>query len=83
MVYAKAVVQQSLRSQPPAWHWVGNTSWIVWFVNVFGFQTVWVRDVLSLRIFLTLQGLYPMASIQSGEAAEGKQAPVKGRFDRY
>ncbi|CAG8904558.1 unnamed protein product [Penicillium egyptiacum] len=41
MVYARSVVQQSLRTCPPAWHWVGNTSTIVWFMDNFAFRTVW------------------------------------------
>ncbi|KAJ5783901.1 uncharacterized protein N7518_009578 [Penicillium psychrosexuale] len=41
MVYAKSVVQQSLRACPPAWHWVGNTSTLVWFMDIFAFRTIW------------------------------------------
>ncbi|KAI9368959.1 hypothetical protein BJX61DRAFT_521527 [Aspergillus egyptiacus] len=49
MVYAKSVVEQSLRRCPPAWHWVGNTSTIVWFMDIFGFRTVW--DYVQWPVF--------------------------------
>ncbi|KAJ5698793.1 hypothetical protein N7462_000798 [Penicillium macrosclerotiorum] len=49
MVYANSVVQQSLRRCPPAWYWVGNTSSIVWFMDVFGFRTVW--DYVQWPVF--------------------------------
>ncbi|KAL9595236.1 MAG: hypothetical protein Q9219_006570 [cf. Caloplaca sp. 3 TL-2023] len=41
-VYARRVVAQTLKSAPPAWFWVGDTTGIVRFMDVFGFRTVWV-----------------------------------------
>ncbi|RAH69704.1 SDR family oxidoreductase [Aspergillus aculeatinus CBS 121060] len=49
MVYARSVVQQSLRPCPPAWYWVGNTSTFVWLMDCFAFRTVW--DLLLWPVF--------------------------------
>ncbi|KAI9789486.1 MAG: hypothetical protein M1816_006028 [Peltula sp. TS41687] len=40
-VYARGVVAQCLRSNPPAWYWIGKTTGIVRFMDIFGFRTVW------------------------------------------
>ncbi|KAF7504182.1 hypothetical protein GJ744_002601 [Endocarpon pusillum] len=40
-VYAARVVPQTLNSSPPAWYWVGATTGIVRFMDIFGFRTVW------------------------------------------
>ncbi|KAL8638434.1 MAG: hypothetical protein Q9228_004414 [Teloschistes exilis] len=48
-VYAHKVVSQSLKSAPPAWYWVGATTGIVRFMDVFGFRTVW--DYIFWQIF--------------------------------
>ena len=41
-VYASYVVPETLKSRPPAWYWVGATTGIVRFMDIFGFRTVWV-----------------------------------------
>ncbi|KAJ9209609.1 hypothetical protein DTO166G4_8781 [Paecilomyces variotii] len=48
-IYAKKVVPQSLRAYPPAWYWVGSTSGIVWFMDIFGFRTAW--DYIQWPVF--------------------------------
>lgn len=48
-IYAKKVVPQSLRAYPPAWYWVGSTSGIVWFMDIFGFRTAWVSSQSSFE----------------------------------
>ncbi|KAF6225130.1 hypothetical protein HO133_010326 [Letharia lupina] len=40
-VYAGHVVPQTLKANPPAWYWVGATTGIVRFMDIFGFRTVW------------------------------------------
>ncbi|KAL9638322.1 MAG: hypothetical protein Q9164_001627 [Protoblastenia rupestris] len=40
-VYASYVVPETLKSRPPAWYWVGATTGIVRFMDIFGFRTVW------------------------------------------
>ncbi|KAI3317927.1 NAD(P)-binding protein [Xylariaceae sp. AK1471] len=40
-VYARRVVQQSLSKYSPAWFWYGKTTFVVRFLDIFGWRTVW------------------------------------------
>lgn len=40
--YAANVVTQSLKSSTPAWFWYGSFTRMIWFLDTFGWRTVWV-----------------------------------------
>ncbi|KAI1821189.1 hypothetical protein F4861DRAFT_520200 [Xylaria intraflava] len=40
-VYARKVVKQSLSRYPPAWFWCGKTTFVVRFLDIFGWRTTW------------------------------------------
>jgi hypothetical protein len=40
--YAKAVVSESLKPSPRAWFWYGDSTWLVWMLDTFGWKTIWV-----------------------------------------
>ncbi|KAI1362868.1 hypothetical protein F5Y08DRAFT_257890 [Xylaria arbuscula] len=50
-VYARNVVKQSLSQHSPAWFWYGKTTFLVRFLDIFGWRTTWDR------IFTFLFGL--------------------------
>ncbi|KAF9878624.1 hypothetical protein CkaCkLH20_04116 [Colletotrichum karsti] len=53
--YASKVVQQSLRSAPPAWFWYGKTTWIVRFLDTFAWRKVWDGFMWNMFNFQKLQ----------------------------
>jgi len=40
-VYAKAVVANVLKNNPKKHHWIGESSWSIWFASTFGWSTIW------------------------------------------
>jgi hypothetical protein len=40
--YAKAVVSELLKPSPRAWFWYGDSTWLVWMLDTFGWKTIWV-----------------------------------------
>lgn len=56
--YAKDVVSNALKSSPKLHVWKGSGAWAVWFVDTFGWATIWVCHlnyvVSSLMISRTL-----------------------------
>jgi hypothetical protein len=49
--YAKAVVNESLRPSPRAWFWFGDSTWLVWILDTFGWKTIWVRVNFTTPLF--------------------------------
>ena len=49
-IYASKVVPATLKPSPPAWYWVGATTGIVRFVDIFGFRTFWVSLFIHFMI---------------------------------
>lgn len=41
-VYAEAVVNNALAWWPSKHQWIGSSSFVIWFVSVFAWSTVWV-----------------------------------------
>ena len=41
-VYVKVVVAEAVKAKPRAWIWVGNGSFITWFIDTFFPRTLWV-----------------------------------------
>jgi 1-acylglycerone phosphate reductase len=49
--YAKAVVTESLKSSPRAWFWFGDSTWLVWILDTFGWRTIWVRVYITTSLY--------------------------------
>ena len=42
--YARAVVNNALKSKPQKHQWIGGSVWTVWLVTTFAWATFWVRE---------------------------------------
>ena len=51
-VYAEAVVNNALKSNPTVQHWVGSSTWSVWAASAFGWATIYVRSPQSIPLML-------------------------------
>jgi len=51
-VVARNIIAQVTKASPPAWHWDGSNSWMVWFLSTFGGRTAFDK-IMSKRFALT------------------------------
>lgn len=42
--YAGAVVKETLKKNPKAFFWYGDSTWTVWILNTFAWSTIWVCE---------------------------------------
>lgn len=69
--YARAVVHESLKSSPRAWFWFGDSTWLVWMLDTFGWKTIWVKSEpkrLSRCVTYISAGPNSLAHVQSEQA---------------
>jgi len=47
-VYARGVVKNALKTKPNVNYWIGDSSFVIWFLSTFLWHTIWVSQFIGI-----------------------------------